>query len=408
MFMDKKIFKELVKNNKIQHIRDFPNYYITTSGLILTLNLKILKPQISYRGFKVINLYFNKKTFKKSLHLLIAQQFIKPYRYAIPGYRLVFKDGDKLNTKLDNLKWVKKSDLVKYSKIVYIYGGKKFKEGDVIPKTLMSYFTKNKEIKLLEFSDKYYVHKEGFIIEKNGYIKPTMVDNNYRRISLRVNGVDKKYFLHVLIAETFLRKKESHETVNHIDGNSFNNNLTNLEIIPHKENVIHAHKIGLVKREAKIKITDLCKNIDLEFYSLRDASRFLGISKTALLPRLLISDKYPIFGKYVIKIQNQEEFFKLEKARSKKIFAKDLLINKTYEFNSLSKASMVLGIPIFQQRIKTNLENYCVFKGFILSYKKEQLKQNLNIDKNFIKNERDKYYKKLNRTFVKERDQAIP
>ncbi len=53
------------------------------------------------------------------------------------------------------------------------------------------------------------------------------------------------FFIHVLVAETFIRRKEQGEQVNHKDGIKVNNHLSNLEIVTNIENVQHAIKNGL-------------------------------------------------------------------------------------------------------------------------------------------------------------------
>lgn len=58
--------------------------------------------------------------------------------------------------------------------------------------------------------------------------------------------------VHVLMAEAFLGPKPSpqHE-VNHIDGDSLHNVVTNLEWTTHLENIRHAFRVGLVRQERR-------------------------------------------------------------------------------------------------------------------------------------------------------------
>lgn len=67
----------------------------------------------------------------------------------------------------------------------------------------------------------------------------------YKRIVLVKNNVHKKYFMHRLVAETFIPNPFNKPEVNHIDGDKTNNNVNNLEWVSHKENVHHAIKNGL-------------------------------------------------------------------------------------------------------------------------------------------------------------------
>jgi hypothetical protein len=65
--------------------------------------------------------------------------------------------------------------------------------------------------------------------------------NGYRNISVKIKGLKNTNTLlvHQLIASTFLNYKFNgfNSVVNHIDGNKLNNNLCNLEVITHRENL---------------------------------------------------------------------------------------------------------------------------------------------------------------------------
>lgn len=76
----------------------------------------------------------------------------------------------------------------------------------------------------------------------NGY-----TDKRYKRIRLQ-NGIESiSSSVHRLVATLFIPNPENKPIVNHKDGNSFNNNVTNLEWCTQKENCIHAHQTGLCK-----------------------------------------------------------------------------------------------------------------------------------------------------------------
>lgn len=65
----------------------------------------------------------------------------------------------------------------------------------------------------------------------------------YYQVSLSVEGVTHKVYVHRMVAETFL--SERNETVNHKDGNKLNNHLSNLEWVTYSENNKHAFASGL-------------------------------------------------------------------------------------------------------------------------------------------------------------------
>lgn len=85
----------------------------------------------------------------------------------------------------------------------------------------------------------YLVSSDGKIkrITKNGSVvdkKPTVTkqNNGYVRVTIHY----KNEYLHRIIARVFLGEIEGFD-VDHIDGNKENNNVSNLEIVTHKENI---------------------------------------------------------------------------------------------------------------------------------------------------------------------------
>lgn len=70
--------------------------------------------------------------------------------------------------------------------------------------------------------------------------------NGYITVSTYVDGRQKHFYVHRLMAEAFIDNPESKPQVNHKDGNKSNNDLNNLEWATHKENVNHAYANGLI------------------------------------------------------------------------------------------------------------------------------------------------------------------
>lgn len=65
-------------------------------------------------------------------------------------------------------------------------------------------------------------------------------------ISKRTEGIRKSVTVHRLVATAFLKMVDGKDSVNHIDGNKKNNNVSNLEWVTCKENTQHAIKNGLI------------------------------------------------------------------------------------------------------------------------------------------------------------------
>lgn len=53
--------------------------------------------------------------------------------------------------------------------------------------------------------------------------------NGYRIVSLNNNGCSKNYYIHRLVASSFLENKNNFKYINHKDENKLNNNIDNLE-----------------------------------------------------------------------------------------------------------------------------------------------------------------------------------
>jgi hypothetical protein len=94
----------------------------------------------------------------------------------------------------------------------------------------------------------------GYTKEK---IKSTQLNHKgYETVSLSKNGIDKRVFVHRLIALTFISNPDNKPQINHKDGNKLNNHYDNLEWNTNQENQLHAYKTGLNKsHRANVKLT---------------------------------------------------------------------------------------------------------------------------------------------------------
>ena len=93
------------------------------------------------------------------------------------------------------------------------------------------------------------------------------------RVTLWKNGKPKDWLVARLCAITFLGK--SNLTVNHIDGNRFNNHIENLEWLTIGDNIRHAFETGLNKCQKKIMVTNKVTNESIIFRSLNLANNYL-------------------------------------------------------------------------------------------------------------------------------------
>ena len=91
--------------------------------------------------------------------------------------------------------------------------------------------------------ENYAISNKGRIWSKkrDKFLTPSINSSDYKKVVL--NG--KNLYVHRLVAQAFCPNPNNLEEVNHIDGNKWNNNYTNLEWVNKSENVKHAFKIGL-------------------------------------------------------------------------------------------------------------------------------------------------------------------
>lgn len=104
----------------------------------------------------------------------------------------------------------------------------------------------------------------------HGKIKLLKLENfkGYKRVVLSKNGKTKRYFVHRLVAMTFIPNPDDLPIVNHKDENKTNNNVNNLEWCTHEYNVNYgtrnertseSHKGKSFSEEHKKKISEKMK-----------------------------------------------------------------------------------------------------------------------------------------------------
>ena len=75
----------------------------------------------------------------------------------------------------------------------------------------------------------------------------------YKLVELSKHGKGKKFLVHRLVATAFIPNPENKPQVNHIDGDHFNNAVSNLEWCTGSENMQHAMRTGLYSAELSRK-----------------------------------------------------------------------------------------------------------------------------------------------------------
>jgi hypothetical protein len=148
------------------------------------------------------------------------------------------------------------------------------------------------------YESEYKISKEGVVVSFLIPNKPRILRQNnirgYKRVVLCKGGIKKQWMVHRLVALQFIPNTENKPQINHIDGNPSNNKVDNLEWCTISENAIHAFRVlgkvnplkgrfgklhptygkgVLIRPKSRVK----CDNFDMEFESISEASRALGI-----------------------------------------------------------------------------------------------------------------------------------
>ena len=111
---------------------------------------------------------------------------------------------------------------------------------------------------------------------KERILKGRGKSNSGYRVNLWKNGECKEYLVARLIAETFLGSPKKGDTVNHKDGDRFNNQLSNLEWLSRGDNIRYGFEHG--QYSTQIAITIKQDSRVQTFRSLAECDRFLGKS----------------------------------------------------------------------------------------------------------------------------------
>lgn len=83
-------------------------------------------------------------------------------------------------------------------------------------------------------------------------IRPYLNNKGYKCVHFWINGKMSGAQLHRLIAEAFIPNPDNKPEVNHIDGNPLNNSIENLEWVTHAENIQHAYRNNLFKKDRSL------------------------------------------------------------------------------------------------------------------------------------------------------------
>ena len=137
------------------------------------------------------------------------------------------------------------------------------------------------------YKDKYIVYEDGnvYSLSKNKMMKPTLQKNGYCKIYI----CNKNTWLHRFIMEAFNGKSDL--TVDHIDGNKENNNLSNLEYVTQAENTRRMfERVGTSHLKNNLNGERCgCKKLvykGLKFNSINELARKIGLNRNTVKNRI--------------------------------------------------------------------------------------------------------------------------
>lgn len=126
----------------------------------------------------------------------------------------------------------------------------------------------------VEINKDYILYNDGKVYSKisNRFLK-WGISRGYPCIRLQIDGRQRFYLVHILVAKYFIPNPNNLPEVNHKDGNKLNPCYTNLEWCTRSDNVKHAYNTGLTKSpNARETLQILNGNIVARFVSTRQAS----------------------------------------------------------------------------------------------------------------------------------------
>ena len=124
-------------------------------------------------------------------------------------------------------------------------------------------------VKRVEHED--YKCRQGYRVLKERFLKPC-ISRGYKKVCLYKDNKQKPFFVHRLVALTFVENPNDYPQINHKDENRMNNNASNLEWCTCKYNINYGTKIQrqretLIRKnkERKVRNERLPKN-QTEYY----------------------------------------------------------------------------------------------------------------------------------------------
>lgn len=120
--------------------------------------------------------------------------------------------------------------------------------------------------------------------DSSNYILSQSSQQDYKFVTLLINGKQKRMRVHRLVAQTFIENLDNKPYVNHINGCKSDNYVENLEWVTPSENTRHAVATGLMNNNRKKAVIQYNLNGEkmLVFESATDAAKQTSTSQSKI------------------------------------------------------------------------------------------------------------------------------
>lgn len=269
-------------------------YYISSDGKVWSYATRQIIESHVKVGYLSVCIGYPKRIFCH-IHRLVAKAFLaNPNNHNIVNH----KDQDKMNNDVTNLEWCTQQHNVNESVRLTT---RKFRSKAV--KTQCD----NGGIPLW-FDKDYIIFPDGRVYSNvtQRYLHHHLNNNGYYRVDIR----NKKYYIHILVATTFVNTKPDPKSqVNHKDGDKSNNTVDNLEWCTAHENMKHRCELYKHKRVCKpVEQLDLnTGKVIREFSGVKEAARKTKINSGSIVKAC--KDQRPSAGGFGWR-------YRMEKSRS--------------------------------------------------------------------------------------------
>lgn len=234
-----------------------------------------------------------------------------------------------------------------------------------------------------DFEGYYQVSNIGRVgkVIKNGSLEimqsALVIHNRYSFVTLHSPTNHRQTSVHKLVAETFIpNDDESKSQVNHIDGDTSNNSIYNLEWVTPKENIQHAMATGLRQTSWKKKVK--CLDTGEILSCIADAARMCDTDTTRIVESINTQSCCKGFTFiYPDTVEDEEEYLRLARAKYRPKHMKPnmpnscpvMFLETSQEFKSLKEASRAIGCD--PMTIKSHCKSGKPYKGITMKFKTE-------------------------------------